>query len=307
MRGMSTSHASLAAMLRGEGVFAEPKFRRLLELIGGLRRSIVAYSGGADSAFLLQVAHAALGDDVLGVLGISESLDRNESRDALAVAARIGAPVRTVETREYEREEYRLNDGNRCYHCKTELFSVLRRLADSEGYRFVLDGSNADDLGDFRPGMRARDEQGVRSPLQEAGLTKAEIRDYSRALGLPTWDKPAAPCLSSRIPYGSPVTFEKLRQVEAAEAALRALGFRIVRVRHHESLARVEVPLEDLPRLVEAPLRDEAVRRLKEAGFLFVAFDLEGFRSGSLNAALSAPQAPPPTQPIPLAEIRRLP
>ena len=267
-------------------IFEEEPFRRLAGIISELGSVLVAFSGGVDSALLLRVARAVLGERAQGVLAVSESLDRNELDEARSTAESMGAPLRIIETREYDNPEYRKNDGSRCYHCKSELFSEARSLAEREGIPWVLDGSNADDVGDHRPGLRARSEQGVRSPLLEAGLDKAHVRRYSKALGLRTWDKPAAPCLSSRIPYGSEVTREKLRQIEAAEKDLRDLGFRVVRVRHHEALARIEVPLDDLPRLLDPATREKVLAALKAAGFLFVSVDLDGFRSGSLNAAL---------------------
>ena len=251
-----------------------------------MRKVMVAYSGGVDSVFLLRVSRAVLGDGATAVLAVSESLDRNELDEAMRTARTLGIPVEVIETREYDNPAYRRNDGDRCYHCKTELFTELRKLAHERGIPFVLDGSNADDIGDYRPGFRARNEQEVRSPLLEAGLDKATIRRLSRAMGLPTWDKPAAPCLSSRIPYGDEVTTEKLRQVEAAEKGLRELGFRVVRVRHHDRVARIEVPASELARLLDAALRPEVLAVVKKAGFTFVAVDLEGFRSGSLNEAL---------------------
>ncbi len=275
----------IPAGFEGEA-FRDPRFARLVEILESLGHVAVAYSGGVDSAFLLKVAHGVLGARAVGVLGVSESLDRNELDAAKRTAEVLGVPIRVVETHEYEIPEYRKNDGGRCYHCKNELFSVVKELARREGIPYVLDGSNADDAGDYRPGLRARDEHGVRSPLLDASLDKAAIRAMSHALGLPTWDKPAAPCLSSRIPYGMPVTAEKLRQVEAAEACLRSLGFRVSRVRHHEQVARVEVPRDDFPRLLEPEVAARVIDGVKKAGFLFVALDLEGFRSGSLNAAL---------------------
>ena len=267
-------------------LFTDAKFRRLTELLQGMDRALVAYSGGVDSTFLLKIARDVLGDKVEGVLAVSESLDRNESRSAVRTAETIGVPIRLIETEEYEREEYRRNGPDRCYHCKTELFSRLRQLAAEEGVPYVLDGSNADDLRDYRPGLRARTEQGVRSPLAEVGLTKSDIRAFSHALDLPTWDKPAAPCLSSRIPYGFRVTSAKLRQVEEAEAALRVLGFAVVRVRHHDTVARIEVPVEEFSRLLESDTRAEVIRRVKAAGFTFVSLDIQGFRSGGLNEVL---------------------
>lgn len=263
-------------------------FRRLWQLLEGLDRAIVAYSGGVDSTFLLAVARGALGERAHGILACSESLDQGELRAARELAHRLGVEIETVETREYDNPLYRRNDGDRCYHCKTELFSVLRRIAEERGVPWVLDGSNASDRGDYRPGMRARDEQGVRSPLMEAGLDKDAIREYSRRLGLPTWDKPAAPCLSSRIPYGSEVTDDKLRQVESAERLLRSEGFPEVRVRHHGEVARIEVPAARLAELVAPGRRERVVEGLREAGFTFVSLDLDGFRSGSLNRTLPA-------------------
>ena len=265
---------------------SDPKLSRLVDVISPLGKVAVAYSGGVDSTFLLKACQDVLGGDALGVLAHSESLDRNEYRSALKVAESMGIPIRTIETREYENSEYRKNDSRRCYHCKSELFSKVVEFAAREGIPHVLDGSNLDDLSDFRPGKLARDEKGVRSPLQEAGLTKAEIRRHSRLLGMPTWDKPAAPCLSSRIPYGSEVTEKKLRQVEAAEASLRALGFRELRVRHHDEIARIEIPPEEFSRLLVDSTRQQVLFRMKEVGFLYVTLDIQGFRSGSLNEAI---------------------
>ena len=267
-------------------VAEDPRFRRLVAILRSLGRVAVAYSGGADSALLLCVARAVLGEGAVGVLATSESLDRNELEEAKRAAAAMGSPLVVIETHEYDNPDYRRNDGSRCYHCKDELFGAVKSYAAGAGIPHVADGSNLDDTGDYRPGLRARDEHGVRSPLLEAGIDKAAVRQFSRALCLPTWDKPAQPCLSSRIPYGSAVTAEKLRQVEAAEAGLRALGFRTVRVRHHDQVARLEVPLEDFPRLFAPEVLPRALAAVKGAGFLFVALDLEGFRSGSLNAAL---------------------
>jgi uncharacterized protein len=265
---------------------ADPKVSRLVEILRGLGRVAVAYSGGADSAFLLKAARDVLGEGATGVLGTSESLDSSELAGARRVAEEMGIPIQVIETREYENPLYRKNGPDRCYHCKSELFTRVGELAAAQGIPHVLDGSNFDDLSDYRPGMRARSEHGVRSPLQEAGLTKEEIRRHSRALGLPTWDKPAAPCLSSRIPYGSEVTDQKLRQVEAAEGALRSLGFREVRVRHHGEVARIEIPTADFGRFLEPSLLKEAAAGIKAAGFRYVTLDLQGFRSGSLNESL---------------------
>ncbi len=267
-------------------LLADEKAARLVEILRGLERVVVAYSGGVDSTFLLKVAHGTLGDRAIGVLGVSESLDVNEMRAAEELALAQGLPIERFRTREYDNPEYRRNDARRCYHCKSELFTRLREFAAREGYPWVLDGSHAGDRGDYRPGLRAREEQGVRSPLMEADLDKDDIRRFSRALGLPTWNKPAAPCLASRIPYGCEVTDEKLRQVEQLEAVLSGLGFEIRRVRHHGDLARIEVPKERVPELLDGGVLDSVVAAGKALGFLQVTVDPEGFRSGSLNAAL---------------------
>lgn len=272
----------------GDPVFLDSRFRTLVRSLESMGRVVVAYSGGVDSVFLLRVAKAVLGDNAVGVLGISESLDRHELDKAQEVAREMGVEIETLETREYDNPLYRQNDASRCYHCKTELFGNVKRFAEERGIPYVLDGSNSDDAGDYRPGFRARNEQGVRSPLLEAGLDKESIRRFSRALGLPTWDKPAAPCLASRIPYGQEVSHEKLREVEAAEKALRDLGFRVVRVRHHGEVARVEVPSGDLGRILEPGVRAAVSEAVKRAGFHFATVDLEGFRSGSLNEVLNA-------------------
>lgn len=287
-------------------VFEDDGFRRLVAILEEMGHLVVAYSGGVDSTFLLRVARGVLGDRATGVLAFSESLDRNEFTAAKGVAEAAGIPVDVIETREYDNPAYRRNDANRCYHCKTELFAEAKKYAAERGIPHVVDGSNADDVGDYRPGLRARDEHEVRSPLLEAGLPKEAIRRYSRALGLPTWDKPAAPCLSSRIPYGTEVSFERLRQVEKAERGLRELGFRVVRVRHHGQIARIEVPVDDLPRLLDAASREAVTATVKKAGFHFVALDLEGFRSGSLNSALDLSAVGPTPSVIPPESIGRI-
>jgi len=254
-------------------------------IIAELPGAIVAYSGGADSAFLADVAHEMLGARSLAVTAVSESLAPDEREQAAALARARGWRHEEIRTREIERPEYRRNAPDRCFHCKDELFDILDALA-AERRAVVLVGTNLDDTGDFRPGLRAAREHGVRAPLLEAGLGKEAIRELSRARGLPTWDKPASACLASRIAYGIEVTPERLDRVARAEAFLRTLGFGRLRVRDHGDLARIEVPLEDVEQLAEPAARAQIVEQLRSLGFLYVTLDLEGFRSGSMNASL---------------------
>lgn len=265
---------------------ASAKEAILLERLRGLGSAVVAYSGGVDSAYLLWAAQGALGPRTLAVIGRSDTYARSELEGALAEAGRIGARVRVVSTAELQDPRFRDNPPDRCYHCKSELFTKLSALALAEGFDTVLDGTNADDRSDYRPGRRAGEEKGVLSPLAEAGLTKAEIRLLSRRAGLTVWDKPAMPCLSSRFPYGAKITSEKLHQVEEAEAWLRGRGYRECRVRHHGEVARIEVPAQDVQRLTSEPDRSLAAAALSALGFAYVTVDLQGFRSGSLNEVL---------------------
>jgi pyridinium-3,5-biscarboxylic acid mononucleotide sulfurtransferase len=252
-----------------------------LRATGGL---MVAFSGGADSAFLLAAAVRALGARALAATGVSPSLPRHELDDARAFAAELGARHLVVATHEQDRPGYLRNGRDRCYFCKSELFDVLGPLAAAEGLTLAT-GTNTDDLGDWRPGLKAGAEHGVVTPLVEAGFSKADVRAASRAMGLRTWDKPAAACLASRVAYGLQVTPARLSRVERAEVLLRSLGLRQLRVRDHGDLARVEVPLEDLPHLVEPEARERVVSGLRDLGFTHVTLDLEGFRSGSMNRA----------------------
>jgi uncharacterized protein len=262
-----------------------------LDTLRGLLRSygscVIAYSGGVDSVFLALVAHQELGNKALAVIADSASLPRRELAEALEIAERFGFPVRVVKTAEFNNPDYLKNPQNRCYFCKSELFSELEPLANAEGFAVIAYGENASDVGDFRPGAKAAGEFRVRAPLKEAGLTKAEIRECSAKLGLPTAEKAQMACLSSRIPYGENVTPEKLRMIEAAENALRDLGFHEVRVRHHElkngSLARIEIGADELAHVFQNGVSVKVVEACKAAGYVHATVDLEGYRRGSLN------------------------
>jgi pyridinium-3,5-biscarboxylic acid mononucleotide sulfurtransferase len=265
----------------------EDRIARLRADLGGLGRVVVACSGGVDSCLLAVVAHQELGPSALVVTAVSPAVPAEEVAQVEALAAEFGFRWKAVRTEELARPGYVANAGDRCYHCRRELFDALGPIATAEGAGqavAIAVGTIVDDLADHRPGQRAATERGVRTPLADAGFTKADVRAAAQRLGLPVWDKPAAACLASRIPYGTPVTLGTLDRVGRAEAAVRALGFPDLRVRHYGDLARLEVPLADLPRVLER--RAEVVAALRAAGYLYATVDLEGLRSGNLNAAL---------------------
>jgi pyridinium-3,5-biscarboxylic acid mononucleotide sulfurtransferase len=256
------------------------RLEHLKRIVAGAGPSVVAFSGGVDSAFLLRIAHEVLRDQVLAVTAVSPSLAEAERHEAIALAAAIGVEHRLVATREMDDPGYVANAGRRCYHCKRELFRILSAIAPETGGRTLLYGAIPDDLGDDRPGLQAAAEAGARAPLCEAGITKAMVREFSRALGLPTWDKPAMACLASRIPVHTPVTVEALASVDRAEAAVRRLGYRQVRVRHHGSRARVELDAADLGRALAPEGRDRIVAAVRAAGYAMVEVDPRGYRTG---------------------------
>ena len=261
----------------------EAKYARLRNIIGECGSVLVAYSGGVDSALVMAVAHQELGERALACIGVSPSYPAREMRAAVKLAEELNLPYRLIDTEEYLDPDYAANPTNRCYYCKSELHDRLQKIAHAEGWRVVLDGNNTSDLGDYRPGMAAARERSVRSPLMEARIGKAEVRALAQSLGLPVWDKPAMACLSSRVPHGTPITPQLLRQIEGAEDVLVDLGFRQFRVRHHGEIARLELPVDEFPLVLEQ--HAAIVAGVTAAGYRFVTLDLAGFRSGSLNGA----------------------
>ncbi len=268
---------------------AEPlraKYVDLMRRIGSAESALVAFSGGVDSALLAFLAHQALGDRALAVTADSPSVPRRQLEEATRFAATLGLPHEVITTDEVDDPQYQENAGNRCFFCKTELYGKMQQMAKERGYAVVFDGTNADDGGDHRPGMTAAEQHHVRSPLLEAGMGKADIRNLSRLAELPTWDKPASACLASRVAYGIEVTSEVLERIEQGEEAVREMGFRQFRVRHHGTLVRIEVSPDELSRALDPQMAARFVTVFKGLGYAFVSLDLEGYRSGSLNAAL---------------------
>jgi pyridinium-3,5-biscarboxylic acid mononucleotide sulfurtransferase len=280
--------SALPTSSAAEAVNFESKSCALRKRLRSLGRLLVAYSGGVDSGFLAWAAHRELGNDMLAVLADSPSLARSQMRDAVAFAEEQGIPLAIVHTGEMERPEYLRNDADRCYHCKDELFTAMEAYRQRCGFDAIAYGVNVDDQGDYRPGQEAARLHQVAAPLLEAGLTKEDVRQLASRAGLRIWDKPASACLSSRLEYGRSVTREALSAVEQGEDALRQLGFRQVRVRHHGEIARLEIAREELPRAMTLEMAAEFTRIFKALGFSYVTLDLEGFRSGSMNAVLPA-------------------
>ncbi|HEX3681149.1 MAG TPA: ATP-dependent sacrificial sulfur transferase LarE [Bryobacteraceae bacterium] len=269
----------------------DAKQQALFARLRSFERVIVAYSGGTDSAYLAWAAHRVLGENAVAITADSASIPTSHKRDAESFARACGFRHEYIATSEFENPEYVKNDKNRCFHCKDELFTQLESYASEHGFLHIIYGVNKDDLGDYRPGQRAAKLHEVKAPLVEADLTKPEIRELSRRAGLSTWDRPAAACLSSRVPYGTAVTVETIKTVEAGEEAIRALGFRQFRVRFHGELVRIEIAKEELPQALTPEIARQFTRIFKALGFLYVTLDLEGYRQGSLNAALSVQQA----------------
>jgi uncharacterized protein len=282
--------ASVAALRAAGAPELERKLAALCELLGDIPALIVAYSGGVDSAYLAYAAAQVLGDRAVCVTADSPSYPERHRALAIRIAEQFQLNHLIIATNEMARDEYRANPANRCYYCKHELYTQLQALAREQGIPVIADGSNADDRGDYRPGRQAAREFGVRSPLDEVDLTKEEIRELSRLAGLPTWDEPASACLSSRIPYFSEVTDEKLRMIECAETVLRDLGFRVCRVRHHDTIARLELGRDEMARAQDPEIAEAIDRELRAIGYAHVTVDLRGYRLGSLNEALKLRQ-----------------
>jgi uncharacterized protein len=269
------------------------KMIKLNNIIGSNPKAIVAFSGGVDSTLLLRLCSDILGRrNVLAVTGVSQTYTEEEKREASKFAGKLGVKHMLLETDELACREFAENPGNRCYYCKLELYRKIAGVALKKGFPVIFDATNVDDLADYRPGRRAAEERGVISPFVLAGFTKRDIRDISKKIGLPSWDKPANPCLASRVPYGTRITEEVLEKIHAGEKFIRDLGFPVVRLRHHDELARIEIPAEDFPRVLKRGTLQKIAAHLKSLGYLWIALDIEGYRTGSLNRSLARPARP---------------
>jgi uncharacterized protein len=284
---INKAEATVTNLDRQAADSVETKEMKLRELLRSFGSVMVAFSGGVDSAYLAYLSHSEIGERALAVTGDSASYPTFQRELADQLTSRFGIRHEMILTEEFDDENYTSNPPNRCYYCKSELYTKLNRMARERGIAVICDGTNADDVGDYRPGRQAARELGVRSPLLECGLTKADIRELSRRAGLPTWNEPASACLSSRVPYGQIVTIEKLSAIDRAEIALKQLGFRQVRVRHHGDVARIEIAEEEMKRALDRKMAADMSAALKALGFKYVTLDLEGYRTGSLNEALN--------------------
>ena len=270
-----------------EPLILSQKEQKLFEVLRGLERVIVAYSGGTDSAYLAWAAHNVLGERAVAITADSASIPASHKRDAEGFVRNFGIPHEYIETREFENPDYLKNDANRCFHCKDELFTRLEEVARERGIANIIYGVNQDDLGDYRPGQNAAQQHRVKAPLVEAGLSKAEIRELSRIAGLPTWDRPAAACLSSRIPYGTPVTIQNIKTVEVGEEEMKALGFRQFRTRFHGELVRIEIARDEMEKALNLEMAGKLTAIFRKLGYQFVTLDLQGYRQGSFNELLA--------------------
>jgi uncharacterized protein len=278
--------AGLVSLTKLDPAALQAKQDKLYDIFRSLGRVLVAYSGGTDSAYLAWAARQALGDQAIAITADSPSIPRSHMQDAIEFAKRYGIRHEIIETREFDNPDYSANNPDRCFHCKDELFRAMEQIAPRFQGQAIVYGVNADDLGDYRPGQKAAGIHAVKAPLVEAGMTKAEIRELSRIAGLPTWDRPAAACLSSRVPYGTNVTVDTIRMIELAEEELRALGYRQFRVRYHDKLARVEIERSELPSVLAEDKLAEISAAVKRAGFTWVALDCDGYRQGAMNEVL---------------------